>query len=43
VIRPGIAEAQQAGDSATADILTEVARDIDKLRWLVESHAQAER
>jgi starvation-inducible DNA-binding protein len=43
VIRPGIAEAEQAGDSATADILTGVARDIDKLRWLVESHAQAER
>jgi starvation-inducible DNA-binding protein len=43
MIRPGIAEAEQAGDPATADILTEVARDIDKLRWLVESHAQAER
>lgn len=39
VIRPGIAEAEQAGDPATADILTEVARDIDKLRWLVEAHA----
>jgi starvation-inducible DNA-binding protein len=38
-IRPEIAEAEQAGDPATADILTEVARDIDKLRWLVEAHA----
>lgn len=39
MLRPGIAEAEQAGDPATADILTEVARDIDKLRWLVEAHA----
>ncbi len=39
MLRPGIAEAEQAEDAATADILTEVARDIDKLRWLVEAHA----
>ncbi|HXF58862.1 MAG TPA: ferritin-like domain-containing protein [Candidatus Saccharimonadales bacterium] len=39
LIRPGIVEAEEAGDPATADILTEVARDIDKLRWLVEAHA----
>ena len=39
MIGPGITEAEQAGDPATADILTEVARDIDKLRWLVEAHA----
>jgi starvation-inducible DNA-binding protein len=41
MLRPGIAEAEEAGDPATADILTEVARDIDKLRWLVEAHAGA--
>lgn len=39
---PAIGEADEAGDPATADILTEVARDVDKLRWLVEAHAQAE-
>ncbi len=28
-----------AGDAVTADILTEVSRDVDKLLWLVEAHA----
>jgi starvation-inducible DNA-binding protein len=41
-IRPGITEAEQAGDLVTADILTEVARGIDKLRWLIEAHAHTE-
>jgi starvation-inducible DNA-binding protein len=35
----GITGAEQAGDPVTADILTEVSRDIDKLRWLVEAHS----
>jgi starvation-inducible DNA-binding protein len=41
--RPGIAEAEHAGDPVTADILTEVSRDIDKLLWLVEAHAETPR
>ena len=41
--RPRIAEAEQAGDPVTADILTEVSRDIDKLLWLVEAHAETPR
>ncbi|MEP7226631.1 MAG: DNA starvation/stationary phase protection protein Dps [Gemmatimonadales bacterium] len=40
--RPGIAEAADAGDPITEDILVEVSRDIDKLLWLVEAHAQTE-
>jgi starvation-inducible DNA-binding protein len=38
--RTGITEAEQTGDPVTADILTEVSRDIDKLRWLVEAHTR---
>lgn len=38
-MRPGIAEAEGVGDPVTADILTEVSRDIDELLWLVEAHA----
>ncbi|MEO7987185.1 MAG: ferritin-like domain-containing protein, partial [Gemmatimonadales bacterium] len=41
--RPGIAAAEQAGDPVTADILTEVSREIEKLLWLVEAHAQTPR
>jgi starvation-inducible DNA-binding protein len=40
--RPGIAEAAEAGDPITEDILVEVSRDIDKLLWLVEAHAHTE-
>lgn len=42
-IRPGIDEASRAGDVATEDILVEVLRETDKLRWLVEAHIQGER
>jgi len=31
----------KAGDADTADLFTEVSRDIDKLLWLVEAHAQS--
>ncbi|MGH7630464.1 MAG: DNA starvation/stationary phase protection protein Dps [Gemmatimonadales bacterium] len=41
--RPAIAEAEQAGDPVTADILTQISRDIDKLRWVVGAHAHARR
>ena len=39
--RPGIVEAEEAGDAVTADILTEISRDVDKLLWLVEAHVDA--
>jgi starvation-inducible DNA-binding protein len=42
-MRCSIAEAEQAVDPVTADILTEVCRDIEKLLWLVEAHAQTPR
>jgi starvation-inducible DNA-binding protein len=42
-MQPRITEAEQAGDPVTADILTEVSRDIDKLLWLVEAHAETPR
>lgn len=35
-----IGEMAELGDDVTADILTEVARDLDKQLWFVEAHAQ---
>lgn len=32
--------ADKQGDAVTADLLTEVARGLDKQRWFVEAHAQ---
>lgn len=40
-IRKGIDEADNAGDKDTADLFTEVSREIDKLLWFVEAHIQA--
>jgi starvation-inducible DNA-binding protein len=42
-MRCSIAEAEQAVDPVSVDILTEVSRDIEKLLWLVEAHAQTPR
>lgn len=42
-MRCSIAEAQQSVDPVTVDILTEICRDIEKLLWLVEAHAQTPR
>lgn len=42
-MRGSIAEAEQAVDPVSVDILTEVSRDIEKLLWLVEAHAQTPR
>lgn len=39
--RRNIDEAAEAGDQATADLFTEVARSIDKALWFVEAHNQA--
>jgi starvation-inducible DNA-binding protein len=40
-VRKGIDEAADLGDQDTADIFTEVSRDIDKQLWFVEAHIQA--
>jgi starvation-inducible DNA-binding protein len=40
--RKAIDDASEAGDQATADILTEVSRGIDKSLWMVEAHLQSE-
>ena len=34
----GIEQTDRAGDACTADILTQVAREMDKLAWMVGSH-----
>lgn len=39
-VRANIDDADQAGDQNTADLFTEVSRDIDKLLWFVEAHIQ---
>lgn len=36
--RAGIDEASGWGDQDTADLLTDVSRDMDKLLWMVEAH-----
>ena len=41
VIRKGIDEATDLGDQDTADIFTEISREIDKQLWFVEAHIQA--
>lgn len=41
VVRKGIDEAADLGDQDTADIFTEISRDIDKHLWFVEAHIQA--
>jgi starvation-inducible DNA-binding protein len=39
-VRIGIEEMNELEDAATADILTEICRGIDKWLWFVEAHAQ---
>jgi len=41
VIRKNIDEAGELGDQVTADLLTEISREIDKQLWFVEAHIQA--
>ena len=41
--RKSIADATEAEDAVTADILTEITRGLDKNMWFVEAHTQAER
>jgi starvation-inducible DNA-binding protein len=40
-VRQNIDESDELGDAITADVLTEVSREIDKLLWFVEAHNQA--
>jgi starvation-inducible DNA-binding protein len=40
-VRKGIDAATDLGDQDTADIFTEVSREIDKQLWFVEAHIQA--
>ena len=40
-VREGIDETDKLGDADTADLYTEISREIDKLLWFVEAHIQA--
>ena len=40
-VRKGIDDAADLGDQDTADIFTEISREIDKQLWFVEAHIQA--
>jgi starvation-inducible DNA-binding protein len=40
-VRASIAIAADAGDQDTADVFTEVSRELDKYLWFVEAHAGA--
>ena len=40
-VRRNIDETNDLGDADTADLFTEVSREIDKLLWFVEAHIQA--
>jgi starvation-inducible DNA-binding protein len=40
LIRDGIDLADEAGDKGTADLFTEISREIDKYLWFVEAHGQ---
>lgn len=42
-VRQAIDEAAEAGDADTADLFTEVSRDLDKKLWMLESHLLAGR
>ena len=39
-VRKSIDEADEAGDPDTADIFTQVSRDLDKSLWFLEAHVQ---
>ena len=39
-VRAGIDETDELGDADTADLYTEISRELDKLLWFVEAHIQ---
>jgi starvation-inducible DNA-binding protein len=41
--RAAIEQSEEHGDAVTADLFTEIAREIDKQLWFVEAHLQADR
>jgi starvation-inducible DNA-binding protein len=40
-VRQGIDETDELGDADTADLYTQISRELDKLLWFVEAHIQA--
>jgi len=42
-VRSAIDEANTLGDTDTADLFTQISRDVDKQLWFVEAHLQSER
>ncbi len=40
-VRKNIDETDELGDMDTADLFTEISRNINKLLWFVEAHIQA--
>jgi starvation-inducible DNA-binding protein len=38
--RAGIDTADEAGDQSTADLFTEISREVDKSLWFLEAHLQ---
>lgn len=43
LIRKNIDDCDDAGDKDTADLFTEISREIDKFTWMVEAHNQGDR
>ncbi|MFN6962642.1 MAG: DNA starvation/stationary phase protection protein Dps [Pyrinomonadaceae bacterium] len=41
LVRKNIDDASELGDQDTADLLTEISREIDKQLWFVEAHIQS--
>jgi len=40
-VRAAIDQADDAGDMNTADVFTEISREVDKMLWFAEAHLQA--
>jgi starvation-inducible DNA-binding protein len=41
-VRTAISAAEKAGDAGTADLFTQVSRDLDKSLWMLEAHLDAD-